>query len=410
MLFPEQMQRIFENFNDPGKRDLSIVLFRWMMPYLLLVSISAIMMAVHNSHGRFFVPAATPIVFSVCVIGSLFIGYRRWGALSIGFGVLLGGIAQILVQFPSYRKLGYSLLPGFRFRSPGFTRVMLKWFPMLLTSSLFALNNQVAMLLASFLPDKSTSSLAYAIVFFQLPFGIFSASITTVLYPEMSRRAVTGDKKGLLESLSFGYRNLWALLVPSAMILILLGEPIVSIAFQRRAFSFSDTLLTARVLAAYSFGMPFIGLFNITQRSLYAMGEVRKPLFCAMATVTVDIVLSLFFVFSENGSSVSLAWANSISFLFGAVLQFLVMRRVSGFRIDRNTAVTFLKVVAATIIGAAVILLFYRIIGRSWWMDGSSWKGLGILFITGVSTAGVVLAFYIWMKVEALSIIFKRKG
>jgi putative peptidoglycan lipid II flippase len=226
----------------------------------------------------------------------------------------------------------------------------------------------------------------------------------------MSRRAVTGDKKGLLESLSFGYRNLWALLVPSAMILILLGEPIVSIAFQRRAFSFSDTVLTARVLAAYSFGMPFIGLFNITQRSLYAMGEVRKPLFCAMATVTVDIVLSLFFVFSENGSSVSLAWANSISFLFGAVLQFLVMRRVSGFRIDRNTAVTFLKVVAATIIGAAVILLFYRIIGRSWWMDGSSWKGLGILFITGVSTAGVVLAFYIWMKVEALSIIFKRKG
>ena len=410
MLFPEQILRIFENFNDPDKKALSIVLFRWMMPYLLLVSISAIMMAVHNSHGRFFVPAATPIVFSVCVIGSLFIGYRRWGALSIGFGVLLGGIAQILVQFPSYRKLGYSLLPGFRFRSPGFRRVMLKWFPMLLTSSLFALNNQVAMLLASFLPDKSTSSLAYAIVFFQLPFGIFSASITTVLYPEMSRRAVTGDKKGLLESLSFGYRNLWALLVPSAMILILLGEPIVSIAFQRRAFSFSDTVLTARVLAAYSFGMPFIGLFNITQRSLYAMGEVRKPLFCAMATVTVDIVLSLFFVFSENGSSVSLAWANSLSFLFGAVLQFFVMRQVSGFRIDRNTAVTFLKVMGATIIGAAVILLFYRIIGRNWWMDGSSWKGLGILFITGVSTAGVVLAFYIWMKVEALSIIFKRKG
>ena len=410
LLFPEQLLFIFEKFDDPEKKELSVVLFRWIMPYLLFVSVSAIMMAVHNTHDRFFIPAATPIIFSICVIGSLFIGYRQWGPLSIGFGVLLGGLAQVLVQYPSYRGLGYRLMPSFHFGDPAFKRLLRKWAPMLLTSSLFAVNNQVAMLLASFLPDKSTSSLAYAIVFFQLPFGIFSASITTVLYPKMSRQAVSGDHKGLLDSLSFGYRNLWALLVPSAMILILLGEPIVSIAFQRRAFTLSDTVLTAKVLAAYSFGMPFIGLFNITQRSLYALGEVRKPLYIALATVTLDIILSVVFVFSKNGSSVSLAWANSISFIFGALLQFYVMHRVSGFRINKLTSVTFWKVVVAVIAGIAVIFLFYRIMGTDWWKEGSSFKGLGLLIAAGASVSGTILLIYAWLNVEALSIIFRKRG
>ncbi len=410
LLFPEHLLFIFEKFDDPAKKELSIVLFRWIMPYLLLVSVSAIMMAVHNTHDRFFIPAATPIVFSLCVITSLFLGYRQWGPLALGIGVLLGGTAQILVQYPSYKGLGYTLIPSFRFHDPAFRRVMRKWAPMLLTSSLFAVNNQVAMLLASFLPDKSTSSLAYAIVFFQLPFGIFSASITTVLYPKMSRQAALGDRKGLLDNLGFGYRNLWALLVPSAMALILLGEPIVAIAFQRRAFTLEDTVLTARVLAAYSVGMPFIGLFNITQRSLYALGEVRKPLYCALAAVAVDIILSVVFVFFTGGSSVSLAWANSLAFIFGSTLQFLVMRRVSGFRLNRMTSFTFIKVIAGTAAGAIVILVFYRVSGVDWWLTGSSWKGLFLLISVTAAVSAVILGLYAWMKVEAVSIILKRRG
>jgi putative peptidoglycan lipid II flippase len=408
LLFPEQILFIFEKFQDPAKKELSIVLFRWMMPYLFLVSVSAVMMAVHNTHDRFFIPAATPIIFSICVITSLLFGHNRWGAIAIGYGVLFGGIAQILVQYPSYKGLGYGLKPSFNFRDPSFLRVMRKWAPMLVTSSLFAINNQVAMLLASFLPDKSISSISYAIVFFQLPFGIFSASITTVLYPKMSRQAALGDNKGLLDSLGFGYRNLWALLVPSAMALIILGEPIVAVAFQRRAFTLNDTVLTARVLAAYSVGMPFVGLFNITQRSLYARGEVRKPFYCALATVAVDIILSLIFVFVLDGDSVSLAWANSLAFVFGSILQYLVMHKETGFSIRGETFITFLKVLIATAAGVLVLLVFYRIFGNDWWNSGSSWSGLGLLAFAVLTASGTILGLYGWMKVEAVSIILKR--
>jgi len=408
LAFPDTVLSIFERFKDPEKTALSVVLFRWMMPYLFLVSVSALMMAVHNTSGRFFIPAITPIAFSISVIISLFSGHAKWGALSIGFGVLIGGIAQIVLQFPTYRGLGYRLIPSFNFAPPAFLRVMRKWAPMLITSSLFAVNNQVAMLIASFLPDKSASSLANAIIFYQLPFGIFSASITTVLYPKMSRQSVAGNRKEMLESLGFGYRNLWAFLLPSAVVLILLGEPIIAVAFQRRAFLLSDTIMTSRVLAAYAVGMPFVGLFNITQRAFYAMGEVKKPFYFALGLISIDIAFSLFFVFFADGGSVSLAWANSIAFIVGAIVQFLAIRKYAGFHMRGETVKTFLKITLASA-AAAVLMAGSRVVlGTSWWSRGSSWSALGILLTISLVSAGLIFMLYWWWKVEAVSIILKK--
>ena len=392
----------------PEKKELSKLLFRWMMPYLLLVSVSAVMMAVHNTLDRFFVPAVTPIIFSVCVIAALYLGAPVWGAVSIGIGVMAGGIAQIIVQLPTYRKLGYRLLPSFNFRSQAFSRVMKKWAPILITSSLFAVNNQIAMLLASKLPDKSVSSLANAIVFFQLPFGIFSASITTVLYPKMSRQAALGNQNELLGSLGFGYRNIWALLLPSAVAMILLGEPIVAIAFQRGAFTVEDTVMTARVLAAYCVGMPFLGLFNITQRAFYAIGNVKTPFYCSLAIVLVDIVLSVVSVFFTDGGSENLAWANSIAFIIGAFYQYLAFRKITGFSLKSEFMPTFWRVCAATAAGALIMVASKLILGNSWWNKGSSWSALVILIAVSILAAAVILGLYGWMNVEAVSIILKR--
>lgn len=405
LIFPRQVLTVFEQFDDPGKTALSIPLFRQMMPYLLLVSVSAVMMAVLNTHGQFTVPGLTPIVFSICVIASLLIGYRRWGALSMGWGVLAGGIAQIAIQYPAFRALGYPLVPIFQFRNPAFRTTMKRWGPMLLTSSLFAVNSQIAMLLASFLPDGSASALSYAIVFFQLPFGIFSASITTVLYPRMSRQAARGERAALMESLEFGYRGLWALLLPSAMILIVLGEPIIAAAFQRGAFSAADTILTARVLTAYALGMPFVGLFNITQRAFYALGEVRKPFYCALAAAAADITLSLVFIFIFNMGSTAPAWANSWAFIFAAVLQYLVLRRKIGFSIGRRTRRGLIRTSLAAAAGIAVILLAVNLPGRQWWSSGAGLRTLGILTLITAPGCIVILALYIWMKVEVVSIL-----
>ena len=406
-LFPGLVVNVFENFADPEKRELSAVMLKWMMPYLLLISVSAVQMAVQNTHDRFFIPAITPPVFSICVIACLLVGQRSWGEMALAYGVLIGGLMQILVQYSSYRGLGYSLSPMFDFNNPAFKRVIKTWAPMLLTSSLFAVNNQIAMFLASLLRDKSASTLSYAIVFYQLPFGIFSASITTVLYPRMSRQAVGGDREGLLMSLGLGYRNLMALLVPSAMVMMVLGKPIIAIAFQRGAFTLTDTILTAEVLLAYSIGMPFVGLFNITQRAFYAMGQVRKPFLCSLAMVSLDILLSLIFVFQLDGGSASLALANSMAFAFGAALQYGMIKKNAGFSITRKTLLSIGKTLLGSGAGLLVMLLALSRIGSEWWMAGSSWTSLVLLGAICLISAAVILLLYVWMRVEVVSILLK---
>lgn len=408
MLFPHKIIGIFQNFQDPVKRELSALLFRWMIPYLLFISASAVMMAVHNTHNHFGIPAFTPVVFSICVILSLLFGYARWEAVAMGFGVLLGGLAQILVQYPGFRSLGYTLVPNFNFQTPGFRRIIRQWIPILLASSLFAVNNQVAMLLASILPDKSASSLAYAIVFYQLPFGLFSASIATVLYPAMSRQAAAKDFDGLVTSLGFGCRNLWALLVPSAVLLSILGEPIVAAAFQRGAFTRLDTVLTAQVLTAYCVGMPFVGLYNIAQRTFYAIGNTKKPIICALIVAGMDIILSLVFIYFLNGGSRSLAWANSLAFAFGAILQFLLLHKELSFSFSKRNIIDSGKVILAAAIGFVIAFASLKLDGGGWWIDGSSWRSFAFVMAAGLLSAGAVFLFYWWSKVETVSIFFRK--
>ncbi len=172
------------DFDDPYLSELSVSLFRWFINYILLISISAALMAVLNSYGYFFIPAITPLLFSISVITSIITLYKSLGIFSMAAGVLAGGLLQLLFQLPLFHKLGYDLKPDFSFNSTYFKKIMKNWGPVAATASVFTINQQIAIRFASGLDTGSTSSLSYALVFWQLPFGIFSASITTVLFPK----------------------------------------------------------------------------------------------------------------------------------------------------------------------------------------------------------------------------------
>ncbi|MDC7238921.1 MAG: murein biosynthesis integral membrane protein MurJ, partial [Spirochaetales bacterium] len=234
---PQILLRLFVRFPDPADFDLAIRLFRWMWHYILLISVSAVLMAVLNSYNHFLIPALSPLLFSVSVIVSILIWHESLGVFSMVAGVLGGGVFQILWQFPLYRKLGYSLKPRLHFKDEAFQRVMKQWIPVLITSSIFTVNSQVAVLLATGLDEGSTTALSNAIVFWQLPFGIFSASITTVLFPKMSRQAGEGNIQAMGETLLQGVHMLSVLLIPSSLLLMAFGPEMISTALQRGEFT-----------------------------------------------------------------------------------------------------------------------------------------------------------------------------
>ncbi|MCF7929108.1 MAG: murein biosynthesis integral membrane protein MurJ, partial [Spirochaetales bacterium] len=236
------------DFPEPERMQLSVDVFRWFIIYLFLISTSAVLMGVLHAHDIFFVPALTPILFSVSVIISIFMFHDELGVFSMVIGVLVGGVAQILFQFPRYKKKGYSLFPRFNFKDPAFRRIIRQWLPVVATASVFTINQQVAVRFATGLENGSASALSNALVFWQLPFGIFSASITTVLFPKMSREFTRNDYKNLRATVTYGLRFLFVLLIPSSIVLMFQGAGIISVTLQRGAFTAANTSMAADVL------------------------------------------------------------------------------------------------------------------------------------------------------------------
>jgi putative peptidoglycan lipid II flippase len=406
-LFARHIVGVLLAFPDPEKMRLSVSLFRWVFAYLLFISLSAVLMAVLNSHSIFVIPALSPVLFSVCVISATLIFFRRLGIYSMVIGVLSGGIAQILCQLPRYLKLGYDFKPDFAFRHGRFQGVLKAWLPVLVSAAIFAITQQVAVLLASGLEDGSTSSLSYALVFFQLPFGIFSVSIITVLFPRMSRQAAGEDSEGLSETVSYGLCYIMILLVPAALMYILMGERIIAVALERRAFTEIGTLRTSRVLAGYSLGLFSLGGFTFLQRFFYSSQDFKKPLIAALVVSGSDILLSLWL--RQTPLRVTgLAVANSVAFTGGFILLLIWARKALG-RL-RGTAIGRTSVrMAVSMLPFVGFILLYNRLTRSLWTPGSSLANLALLLAEAIAAAGILLGMYRLLGVEIIRELMRRR-
>jgi len=407
-VFARQVVGVLLSFPEAQKMGLSTDLFRWVFSYILFISLSAALMAVLNSHGIFVIPALTPVLFSVCVITATFLFYRRLGVFSMVVGVLAGGIAQILFQIPKFIRLGYDLRPDLNFRQQRFRRIMKAWLPVLASAAVFAATQQVAVLFASGLEDGSTSALSYALVFFQLPSGIFSISIITVLFPRMSRQAARGDKSGLAETVSYGLRYIMLLLVPAAIVYIVLGKQIISVALERRAFTAIGTLWASRVLTGYSLGLFSLGGFTFLQRFFYSNHDFKRPLVAAAAVSVSDILLSVWL--KETSLRVTgLAVANSAAFSLGFVVLLLWARKKLGSLNGRVIAKTTGKMVLA-LLPFTAFLIGYLKITASLWTAASSFGNLAVLLIGLAAAAAILLGMYRVLGVEMMKDIFSRKA
>jgi putative peptidoglycan lipid II flippase len=205
------------------------------------------------------IPGLTPLMFSISVISSLLLFHRSMGIFAMAVGVLVGGMAQVLFQLPQFIRIGYRLSFRIDFSLDEFRQILKNWVPVLLTSGVFALNQFIATRFASEMEVGSGAAMQYAIVFLQLPYGIFSASIITVLYPRLSKQVGSDLRREAAGTVEYGLSSLLTFLLPAAMGLMMLGPELVSTALQRGELTAADSLLTAQVLFWYSPGLIFMG-------------------------------------------------------------------------------------------------------------------------------------------------------
>lgn len=349
---------IAEEYGDsPGKLELTIELTRVNMPFLLLIAIAAAFMGMLNALRKFFIPATSSTMFNVVFIVAtvtlvpLFrtLGFEPVMALSVG--MLGGGLAQILVQWPALRREGYRHRWVLSPRDPALREVLLLMGPGTIGVAAAQINLLVNTWLATSV-DGAATALRFSFQLMYLPIGIFGVSVATAAIPDLARQAAEGARATMSSTISWAIRLMLVLSVPAIVGLIVLAHPIVQMVFERGQFDAGSTAMTAAALAFYAPGILGYSIVKIASPSFYSLGEARTPVMVSLFTIAVNLALNLWLstFMSFRGLALGTAIAANVN---AGLLLYALSRRLGGLESARILRTLLKTLVASAAMGVA---------------------------------------------------------
>jgi putative peptidoglycan lipid II flippase len=353
----------------PGKLELTTDLTRIMLPFLTMVAVAVAMMGMLNSLHRFFIPSLAPAMFNVATILSViafvplaeYLGIQP--IMAVALGTLLGGIGQVIVQWPTLRKEGFRYRLATRFDSPELRNVFRMMIPGTLGVAAVNINVLVNTYLAHELEQGAVSWLGFAFRIMYLPIGLFGVSIATAALPDVSRQAAAEDLAAIRRTVSGAVRMMLMLNVPAFVGLVALAGPIVALIFQRGEFSTYDTQATATVLMFYAPGLIGYSAVKIASPTFYSLRDSRTPVVVSVLSVAANLVMNIVFVRRLGVGGLALGTSLAALFNAGALL-WLLRRRIGGLEGGR-VAIAFIKITMASIVMGVVAMT------ASHWLEGA---------------------------------------
>jgi len=278
-----------------GKFDLAVALLRVTFPYILLISLSALAGAVLNSYGRFAVPALMPVFLNLSLIGcALWLSpLLDEPVMALAWGVFLGGVLQLVLQFPALRSLGLLRRPRWGWRDSGVRRVLALMLPVIFGASVSQINLLLNTIIASFMITGSVSWLYYSDRLVELPLGMIGVALGTVILPSLSRSAAQRSPEEFSQTLDWGMR--WAMLIgmPATVGLMLLSGPLLATLFYYGEFSRHDLQMSTYSLITYSFGLLSFMQVKVLAPGFYARQDTRTPVRFALVAIAVNMGFNL---------------------------------------------------------------------------------------------------------------------
>lgn len=362
--------------DEPGKFDLTVKLTRIMMPFLMIVSLSAVAMGMLNAQDRYGAPALAPAMFniaSIAVGAALYLGHveGEWVVIGWALGTVLGGLLQLGVQIPSLWRTGFRPRLGFdlMLRDPRMRRIGSLMLPAIAGLAAVQINIIVNTIFATS-EEGAAAWLNYAFRFLQLPIGVFGVAIATVSTTRYADAAADKDTESMTTHLVEGLRLVAFLTVPSMIGLIVLGLPIIQLIFQHGRFTAFDSLQTSAALQFYASGLVAYSAVKVLAPAFYAMDKARIAVIASVTAVAGNLIINI------------------------------TLHPIYGFR-----ALAFGTAVAATLNFGVLYLSFHRYIARlphgrllaqlgrvglAGLMMGASVWGTGLLLAEGLSGEGLL--------------------
>ncbi len=314
-----------------GKLELTILLTKIMQPFLIFISLAAVVMGILNSKGKFFVPAMASAFFNLgSIVGgvSLALILPKFGQPAIvgmAIGTLLGGLLQLSMQFPTLFRCGFKFTPRLRIKDPGLKRIITLMIPAIIGLSPTQINIIINTKFASSCIEGSVSWLNYAFRLVQLPIGVFGVALSIAAMPVLARHAAKKDISGMKETMVSSLTMVFSLTIPATIGLILLAEPIIHVIFERGAFTAFDTVATANTLIFYAIGLFAYSSNKILVPVFYALEDTKYPMLASFLAVGTNLLIVTLTIdsFQHLAIAFSVSCSMILNFLFLSIVLYI---------------------------------------------------------------------------------------
>jgi len=312
--------------------DLAVFLTRLMFPYIFFISLVALCMGILNSLRHFAAPALSPVMLNIAMIlGALFLkDFFSEPIVGLALGVMAGGVLQLAMQWPFLVRMGVRLKLNFAFRHPGVRRIAALMLPAVFGAAIYQINVFIGTVLASLLPKGSVSYLYYADRLVELPLGVFAIAIGTATLPSFSEQVARGQLDELKKTISFSLRLMLFITVPSMVALIALRVPIISVLFERGAFTAAATIQTAWALLFYAVGLWAFSVIRVIVSAFYSLQDTKSPMKAAIVALVVNVAFSVALMFPLKHGGIALATSIASAVNVG-MLSVILWRRIGPF-------------------------------------------------------------------------------
>ena len=314
---------------DIQKQDLAVSLLRIMFPYLALISLVAFAAGIQNSHNKFSIPAITPLIFNLSLIGSAWRVAPKIDipVMALAWGVLLAGFLQLLFQIAPLATIKKIPIPKIDFQNPGVKKFFILILPAIVAGGIAQINLLIDTIFASLLITGSPTWLYVSDRLIQFPMGIFAIAIGTVLLPSLSKAYAQKEIQAYTEQLEHAFKLVFFLAIPSLIGLVLFASPLLATIFQRGAFLWSDVQQASLSLIAFSFGLPFFMAMKVLVPAFFSRQNTKTPMLIAFLSLLINVCLNYLLAFYFGLGHLGLAIASSISAIVSVIILSFILKR-----------------------------------------------------------------------------------
>jgi putative peptidoglycan lipid II flippase len=378
---------------DEDRFQIAVRMLRLTFPYVLFVSLTALAGSILNAHRRFAVPAFTPLLLNVVIIG--FAGWVEprlpWPGVGLASGVFVAGLVQLSFQLPFLKRLGLLPRPRWDFAHEGVQRIMRLALPAMFGSSIAQFSILADTLIASFLVAGSISWLYYTERLIEFPLGVFGVALGTVILPRLSEQHATASPERFSATLDWALRLVVLIACPAAIALCVLAEPVLAALFHGGEFGARDVSMAAASLRTYAPGIVGFMLVRVLAPGYFARQDTRTPVRVGVLALSLGMALKVLLVLALAGTSVvpahaGITAATACAGLFNAALLLRGLLKSGNYRPRAGWRELALVAAGANALMAVVLIVALRALG-DWLTIGklAQLERLGLLVAGGAA-------------------------